>query len=327
MSIMCDNIVGEYKIFWDKRLGSGTFSTVYMGEHIIDKFAVAIKVIDKNNSLTPRGIKLVDDEIAIIERIKDNNHENIVKFYDVIRSSSAVYIIMEYCDSGTLQDLFNEKILWKENIAQYYFYQLADGLKFLDGNKILHRDIKPANILLTKNMEVLKIADFGLAKFNNNSLHETMCGSPMYMAPEIIFNRPYNDKVDLWSLGMILYEMLFAFHPFQYCNSFKEVAAVAGEDIIEIPPPNTKNIVSNECLSLLKMLLKREAYERLTWEEFFSHSWINKYDYSEIHHDFYEVFHDNNNEEINIIDDFMDNPIKYSQTECLFPLEEDEEFY
>ena len=104
--------------------------------------------------------------------------------------------------------ILNNKPL-KEKHAHRFLFQIASGLKYLYSKKIVHRDLKPQNILVAKNYQ-LKISDFGFAKFQKSNLSETICGSPLYMAPEILTYKKYTDKADLWSVGIILYEMLCA---------------------------------------------------------------------------------------------------------------------
>ena len=266
-------------------LGRGSFSIVYKAcyvgsdnKYIKNNTIVAIKII-KTNNLTFKAKEILEDEIKIMEIIKDNPHTNIVECYDVIRNEqkNELYIILEYCDSGDLRSILKKPI--KEKYAQFYFCQLANGLKYLDNNCIIHRDIKPRNILLTDKRRVLKIADFGFAKkYTEQTLHETMCGSPLYMAPEIMNNNMYNNQTDLWSIGMILYEMLYGTHPFNNCKTIPELRDSISKITIEIPPSNTKNKdVSKICIMLLKKLLEKKVNERISWFDFFDNQWIKQY--------------------------------------------------
>jgi serine/threonine protein kinase len=277
----------NYKMLRDKstELGKGAFSIVYGGlytgpnqDYIKKDTKVAIKVIQKHN-LTKKALDILEDEISIMKLIKENPHPNIVHCYDVIRSSNEIYIIMEYCDSGDLMTIIKRPI--KEKYAQFYFCQLSNGLKYLDAHNIIHRDIKPRNILLTNNRRVLKIADFGLAKrIHDVSLHETICGSPLYMAPEIMNHKSYNNQTDLWSIGMILFEMLYGSHPFEKCKSVPELKDHLKKIHIQIPPINTQNKdVSTHCINLLQNLLQKKVTDRINWENFFSHPWVIGYKY------------------------------------------------
>lgn len=280
--------IGSYEIYGNEFVGKGSFSTVYKGKYVGPnrpkiKYGkiIAVKIIN-SNKMNIRASKIIDDEIDIMNMIKENPHPNIVECYDVIKTNTNIYIFMEYCDSGDLRNILRKPI--KEKYTQFYFSQLANGLKYLDQNNIIHRDIKPRNILLTNKRRVLKIADFGFAKQSKEiSLYDTICGSPMYMAPEILDrgNEKYDGRTDLWSIGMILYEMLYAVHPYQACKSIPELQQQNKSDTqILIPPDNNTNgDVSDECLSLLRNLLQKSANNRITWPEFFDHPWLNLYQY------------------------------------------------
>jgi serine/threonine protein kinase len=157
-------IIKDYVVYKnsDNFLGKGAFSKVYKGTYIgrdkefLNK-EVAVKII-KTNNIKLKTLKILEDEIKIMNIIQENPHPNIVECYDVIRDDNTIYIIMEYCDSGDLRSILGKPI--KEQYTKFYFSQLANGLKYLDSIKIIHRDIKPRNILLTHKRRILKICDF-----------------------------------------------------------------------------------------------------------------------------------------------------------------------
>lgn len=280
--------IGNYEYDKNNKLGAGSFSQVYLGFYVgknsdmIEKGTrVAIKVIN-TNGMSIKVKRIINDEIEIMHLIKNDPHPNIVGCFDVHETKDGVYIIMEYCDSGNLAHIIKAPI--KEKYIQFYFAQLVNGLKFLYERNIVHRDIKPENILLTNNRRVLKIADFGFAKKSkDNSLYDTVCGSPLYMAPEITGQNYYNKQTDLWSVGMVLYEMLYGSHPFKGCHSRIELQNMINSKNIRIPPSETVNTdVSENCLDLLKSLLQKDVDRRITWEAFFNHNWIKIYQYIDI---------------------------------------------
>lgn len=302
------------------KIGEGSYSTVYEG-YDLNNNLVAIKVVPKNN------IKFITNEMNIMNIIKNINHDNIIKCYDVLENDKNLYIIMEYCNSGTLYDLLkkislNSNKCMTEIYAKYYFLQIIEGIIFLRNNYIFHRDIKTKNILLQNN-KIIKIADFGLAKIQekHNSLSDTICGSPQYMAPELIYNYinkdksiKYNESVDIWSLGIILYELIFGNSPYTpNVNSINDIHNILTQDNIYIPKFNKQNIkISDDCLSLLKSMLQIDPLKRITFDNIKYHPWIVNKGYI-IESDIlsYPIIHNFKKIEIdkNYIDNFTNNSL------------------
>jgi len=260
-----------------KKLGKGAYSKVYKGyikqigsdnEH--DREWVAIK---KMNLSQLRAHDFLENEIDIMKRL---NHPNILNMIDVIeqRNSSdekILYIVLEMCGGGDLKKMVRHRRM-KEKYAVVYFRQIADGLQYLRSKNIIHRDLKPHNVLLTSDRKTLKIADFGFAKMiGSEALAETMCGSPLYMAPEILLKKPYTSKADLWSVGVMLYEVLCATHPFGNVESIIGLVHKVEKDDIQFP--NSAKI-SPLGIDLLKRLLKKDPHQRIGWSEFFNHKWF-----------------------------------------------------
>jgi serine/threonine-protein kinase ULK/ATG1 len=287
--------IGSYEIFLDKQIGIGGYSVVYIGRCIDDSLSqkyhinktkqisgnlvnniVAIKKIIVKG-LSYKHQKMITEEVSIMKRIKETPHVNIVTCYDIIDDLDTIYIVMEYCDGGDLSKLIG--LPMKEESAKHYFSQLISGVKYLEENKIIHRDIKPKNILLTDNRLSLKICDFGLAK-NKAGLSRvyTVCGSPLYMAPEMFRDKYYNDTVDIWSIGIILYEMLFGMNPLSKIKDYHELESfmVNNKENIAIPPKNNKvsRHVSSGCISLLKTILVKDSEQRISLRELYNHKWL-----------------------------------------------------
>lgn len=267
-------------------LGEGAFSKVYLGiytgltnRYIKKGSQVAIKIIN-NLKLNEKSLKVLEDEILIMNIIKNDPHENIVLCYDIFREDNKTYIVMEYCNSGDMRNILVGKPI-KELYVKFYFKQLINGLKYLYDKKILHRDIKPRNILLSDNKKTLKIADFGFAKqsviYSQDLLYDTICGSPLYMAPEIM-TKAYNNQTDLWSVGMILYEMLYGSHPFSHCKNIPELQNEISRELYIPPLNNTNTNVSIECIDLLTKLLQKNVGKRITWDDFFKNNWSQQKD-------------------------------------------------
>lgn len=309
-------ISGRYKIS-TRKLGTGGFSEVFLGIDMETNKRVAIKKV----SLTQRNLKKeqtlekLNLEIDLMRKLK---HTNIVEFYDVIKMDTDWYIIMEYCNAGTLENVikFNKAMDEKKAIkfnreanTYYYLAQLKDALDYLRKSDHVHRDIKPMNILLVKEFGsdslatslddygtifksdeqldesieitnfdrsekiILKLADFGLAKAysdDNDSLMNTLCGSPLYMAPELLIGNKYTSKADLWSYGVIMYELLFGEHPTPAVTLPQLVSAVKSKSI---DFHNEKNF-THYCFDLLTRLLVKNQEERIEWHQFFNHKWF-----------------------------------------------------
>jgi serine/threonine protein kinase len=253
-----------------KLLGKGSFSKVYAGEMSVP---VAIKKIVWDH-MTPEKVestkKYIESEIDIMKSL---SHTNIVNLMDVVWKDEQLFLVLEQCEGGDLKKFLKGRPL-KEKYAKFYLKQLADGLKYLRSFNITHRDLKPQNLLLTNNNKTLKITDFGFAKIvGSEALAETMCGSPLYMAPEIMENTPYTTKADLWSVGIIMYEILFAKYPIKGVNGiFDLIHKIKHTSVITIPERPT---VSTDCKDLLRGLLQKDYRDRISWEDYFTHPWFN----------------------------------------------------
>lgn len=214
--------IEKYKI--RNILGQGAFSTVYRTRHSLTNLQYAIKKINIDK-LTKVENEYVKSEVLIMQQIR---HDNIVRLIEIIQNSNNMYLVLEFCNSGTVKDMilyFKEYNKNKERIMIYYFEQMTNALIFLSNNKILHRDLKPQNILINSIMSThrnyheyklftLKICDFGFSKIiQKEKMNNTICGSPLYLAPEMFFSDNYDEQVDIWSLGCIFYELAFSKHP------------------------------------------------------------------------------------------------------------------
>jgi len=259
--------IGKYKVF-KKRIGRGAFSIVYKGIDTNTNKVFAIKEINLDSlSKNKENIKR---ETKLMRNLK---HSNIITLHDVIldKAYHNIYLILDYYEKGDLMSYLGNKPL-KEMYAKKYLRQISDGLKYLLDNNIMHRDIKPQNILITDTNDLV-ITDFGFARYidtSNDIMIQTLCGTPMYMAPEIMKYKKYDIKSDLWSVGIILYQMLFGCTPFKAKNFIDLIGKIENSEI-KIPDEFK---ISCLCRDLLKGLLKKNPKERITWEEFFEHEWF-----------------------------------------------------
>jgi serine/threonine protein kinase len=151
---------------------------------------------------TPKLSEFTNNEIAILSKI---NHINIIKFVEMLRTANNYYLVYEFCNGGTLSEHIKSKGKLTEPEAIKIFLQLRSAFEELYAENILHRDLKPTNILFHNG--VVKLADFGFCKelLKENDMTQTMVGSPIYMAPEVLKGLIYDSRADIWSLGVILY--------------------------------------------------------------------------------------------------------------------------
>ncbi|XP_030354129.1 serine/threonine-protein kinase ULK3 isoform X3 [Strigops habroptila] len=204
-----------------ERLGTGTYATVYKAYRKRDtREVVAIKCVSKR-SLNRASVENLLTEIEILKTIR---HPHIVELKDFQWDSDHIYLIMEFCAGGDLSRFIRMRRILPEKVARVFLQQLACALKFLHDHNISHLDLKPQNILLsTPENPQLKLADFGFAQYMSpwDEKH-VLRGSPLYMAPEMVCRQQYDARVDLWSVGVILYEALFGRPPFA-SRSFAEL--------------------------------------------------------------------------------------------------------
>jgi len=268
-------------VIYKKRIGKGAFSTVYKGYNKITKLQVAIKEITLDT--LNKHKKMFKRETDIMMKLK---HPNIITLYDTIidENTENVYLIMDYYSRGDFSNFLRKRPL-KEKYAVKYLKQLSEGLKYLLSNNIIHRDLKPQNILIT-DVGDIKITDFGFARyFDNDILIQTICGSPLYMAPEIMKSQKYDYKSDLWSVGIIFYEMLVGNTPFKSKNIYELIRRIENDEV-KVP---SKFKLSINCQNLLYSLLKKDPEERISWEEFFDHKLLRDVDFNERENNLMEI--------------------------------------
>lgn len=261
--------LGNYNV-QRKYIGKGSFSKIYKGYNVNTKDTVAVKIIKKKNIIDE---KLILREISVM---KIMNHINILKLKDVLNSNNKYYLILEFCDNGNLKEYMTDKILNEEQLY-YYMNQIKDGIGELYKHNIIHRDLKPQNILVSNN-KILKISDFGFAKsYIKEELSNTMCGSPLYMAPEILKYESYSEKADLWSIGVIMYELIYKKTP---VNGTNIMNLMENLKTFEYKFENTMKI-SKECVDLLSNLLQKNQKKRIMIQEFLENNWFKKNIYNQ----------------------------------------------
>ena len=275
----------------DEEIGRGSFSIVYKGYSLFNNNVYALKLINLPADLNIRAN--IYEEIKILKSIA---HQNIIDCIDTFESDSLIIIVMEFC---TNRDLLyyckNNKM--DEEKTKSIMKQFLNGVQYLQSHHILHRDLKPQNILVNDD-EVVKISDFGFAKVSaSNDLSLTLCGSPIYMAPEIIKYKKYNNKTDIWSIGIIIFQLIFGITP--YPKALNHLQLIYLTDNEPIVFPNTTPI-SASLTDLLQRILVKDPKIRIDWVDLFNHPW----------------FHKNENLTFSsyiLIENYIDKPIQQSQ--------------
>ncbi|XP_045074575.1 serine/threonine-protein kinase ULK2-like isoform X2 [Coregonus clupeaformis] len=269
--------VGDFEYSRKDLVGHGAFAVVFKGRHRKKTdWEVAVKSINKKN-LSKSQI-LLGKEIKILKELQ---HENIVALYDVQETPNSVFLVMEYCNGGDLADYLQAKGTLREDTLRVFLQQIAAAMRILNSKGIIHRDLKPQNILLSytsrKRSSIngirIKIADFGFARYlQSNMMAATLCGSPMYMAPEVIMSQNYDAKADLWSIGTVVYQCLVGKPPFQ-ANSPQDLRMFyeKNKSLLPIIPRETSPPLGN----LLLGLLQRNQKDRMDFDAFFSHPFLD----------------------------------------------------
>ena len=261
-------------------LGKGKFGLVKLGEHKESGRQVAIKIINKE-VIEGMELERIKSEIDILKIAK---HPNIIKLYDVFENEKYIYIIMEYCAGG---DLFNyiEKrdFKIKESRAAEIVHKLCTAVYFLHQYGIIHRDLKPENILMTDITDDadIRLVDFGLGKMiGPGEKCDEPFGTFSYVAPEVLQEKPYDFKVDLFAIGIITYLLVAGFLPFDDENSEKEIARQTVYEPTPFPSFVWKNI-SLEAKMFVDNLLDKNPDKRMNIQEVLQHKWLQKFSENE----------------------------------------------
>ncbi|XP_010515900.1 PREDICTED: serine/threonine-protein kinase ATG1b-like isoform X3 [Camelina sativa] len=263
-------VIGDYAV--GRQIGSGSFSVVWEGRHLVHGTVVAIKEIAMAR-LNKKLQESLMSEIIILRKI---NHPNIIRFIDMIEAPGKINLVLEYCKGGDLSMYIHKHGSVPEATAKHFMLQLAAGLQVLRDNNIIHRDLKPQNLLLSTDDTdaALKIADFGFARsLQPRGLAETLCGSPLYMAPEIMQLQKYDAKADLWSVGAILFQLVTGRTPFTGISQIQLLQNIIRSTDLHFPADCRD--LSTDCKDLCRKLLCRNPVERLTFEEFFHHPFLS----------------------------------------------------
>ncbi|KAJ7998876.1 hypothetical protein DPEC_G00209520 [Dallia pectoralis] len=245
-------------------LGKGKFGNVYLARERQTMFILALKVLFKKQ-LEKAGVEhQLRREVEIQSHLR---HPNILRLYGYFHDTSRVYLILEFAPKGELYSELQRCGSFDEMRSATYIMELADALNYCHSKKVIHRDIKPENLLLGANGE-LKIADFGWSVHTPSSRRSTLCGTLDYLPPEMIEGRTHDEKVDLWSLGVLCYEFLVGSPPFETKNNEDTYRKISR---VEYTYPTD---VSTGSRDLIGKLLKHNPLHRLPIQGVLTHPWV-----------------------------------------------------
>eukprot|EP01018_Ginkgo_biloba_P006950 Gb_10015 [translate_table: standard] len=244
MEMKANVLMGKYEV--GRLLGQGTFAKVYHARSLKTGESVAMKVMDKEKIMKGGMIDQIKREISVMRLVR---HPNIVQLYEVMANKAKIYFVMEYVRGG---ELFGKvaKGKLKEDAARKYFQQLISAVDFCHSRGVYHRDLKPENLLVDENGN-LKVSDFGLSalpeQFRQDGLLHTTCGTPAYVAPEVIVKKGYDGaKADIWSCGVILFVLMAGYLPFHDANLMAMYKKIYKGEFKCPPwfPPEVRKLVS-----------------------------------------------------------------------------------
>ncbi|XP_023036091.1 uncharacterized protein LOC6651099 isoform X3 [Drosophila willistoni] len=252
-----------------KKLGQGTYGKVQLGINKETGQEVAIKTIKKCKIEAEADLVRIRREVQIMSSVQ---HPNIIHIYEVFENREKMVLVMEFAAGGELYDYLSERKVLSEEEARRIFRQVATAVYYCHKHKICHRDLKLENILLDEQGNA-KIADFGLSNvFDDQRLLGTFCGSPLYASPEIVEGTPYQGpEVDCWSLGVLLYTLVYGSMPFDGSNFKRLVKQISQGDYYEPRKPSRASTLIRDMLTVCPR-------KRATIEQICSHWWVNEND-------------------------------------------------
>lgn len=245
-------------------LGEGSFGRVYKANQIASSKVVALKVITKRGRST-KEIKGLRQECEIQSNL---HHPNIIQMLDSFETENEIVVITEFAHRE-LTDILSKEGYLSETRVQSIVWDLVSALYYLHSHRVLHRDLKPQNILLDLKNKA-KLCDFGFARNMSTGTHvlTSIKGTPLYMAPELIEEHPYDHNADLWSLGCIIYELLVGTPPF-CTTSLLHLIRMIKHDQVQFP-----TFLSDVCVSFLKGLLHKDPGKRVAWPDLLKHPFV-----------------------------------------------------
>ncbi|KAA6404333.1 MAG: putative MAP kinase kinase family domain protein [Streblomastix strix] len=249
-----------------KQLGKGSYGTTYLVERLEDGNCYCMKVI-QISALSSKEQKESIDEACFLAQL---NSEFIVQYYDSFIDGGMLYIVMEFADGGSLEDLIKDEkatgVPIEEDEVWRYFFEISIGLLHIHSKKMIHRDMKPGNVFLTSEKKV-KIGDLGVAKLLiTQEFAQTMVGTPYYLSPELVAGKKYDARADVWALGCIVYELMTYNKPFEATNSAALIFKILQDEPSDVPKELD---YTDDLRMVVKQMLKKDYTTRPTVEDLF----------------------------------------------------------
>ena len=253
-----------------RTLGTGSFGRVHLIRSNHNGRFYALKTLKKHTIVKLKQVEHTNDERRMLSIV---SHPFIIRMWGTFQDSQQVFMVMDYIEGGELFSLLRKSQRFPNPVAKFYAAEVCLALEYLHSKDIIYRDLKPENILLDKNGHI-KITDFGFAKYVPDVTY-TLCGTPDYIAPEVVSTKPYNKSVDWWSFGVLIYEMLAGYTPFYNSNTMKTYENILNAEL-KFPP-----FFHPDAQDLLKKLITRDLSERLGnlqngSEDVKNHPWFNE---------------------------------------------------
>ena len=262
--------MNNYEINMKKLLGEGSYGKVVLGKELLTGVEVGIKIVNKTFLKNNSQAVLLKREIYIQRKLQ---HQNILSLIDVFEDSLNIYLVLEFCQGGSLFDYIQKKKGLSEKETFVFFLQACLAIETLHKHRIVHRDIKPENLLLDK-ANNLKLCDFGCSfEFLKHTpkIRKTYCGTVDYMAPEFFRKVPHGMGADIWALGILLFEMAHSRPPFDSDDENDKIETILDCDHTVF---DFKSGMSTDFKDLVERMLKFDTKQRPSFDDIFCHPWM-----------------------------------------------------
>ena len=253
-----------------RTLGTGSFGRVHLVRSVHNGRYYAIKVLKKAQVVRMKQIEHTNDERRMLKLVE---HPFLIRMWGTFQDSMNLFMVMDYIEGGELFSLLRKSQRFPNPVAKFYAAEVTLALEYLHFHNIIYRDLKPENILLDRNGHI-KITDFGFAK-EVETVTWTLCGTPDYIAPEVIATKPYNKSVDWWSLGILIFEMLAGYTPFYDSTPMKTYEKILHGNVIY------PSFFHPDVVDLLSKLITADLTRRIGnlqsgSEDIKSHPWFSE---------------------------------------------------